>query len=116
MKPDGSLPYSQSLDLIFSHMNASYTLTLFFSMIHFNIILPSTPIPCKWHYATSWKVAGSIPDEVDFFFNLPDPSIHNMALGSSQPLTERRSRNFPGIKKRPERKADNLASINEPNV
>jgi hypothetical protein len=25
------------------------------------------------HYAASWKVAGSSPDEVDFF-NLPNPS------------------------------------------
>jgi hypothetical protein len=44
-KPDGSLTHSQSLDLFFSHMNASHTLTLFFFKIHFNIILPSTPMP-----------------------------------------------------------------------
>jgi hypothetical protein len=32
------------------------------------------------HYATSWKVAGSSPDEVDFL-NLPNPSSRTMALG-----------------------------------
>jgi hypothetical protein len=32
------------------------------------------------HYATSGKVAGSSPDEVDFF-NLPNPSSRTMALG-----------------------------------
>jgi hypothetical protein len=39
------------------------------------------------HYATSRKVAGSSPDEVDFF-NLPNPSSSTMALGSTWPLTE----------------------------
>jgi hypothetical protein len=33
---------------------------------------------------------------LDFFFNLPNPSSSNMALGSSQPLTEMRTKNFPG--------------------
>jgi hypothetical protein len=48
-----------------------------------------------------------IPDEVDFF---------TMALGSTQPLTEMSTRNLPGGKKRPARKADNLAAMYEPNV
>jgi hypothetical protein len=39
-----------------------------------------------------------------------------MALGSTQPLTEMSTRNFPGGKKRPARRADNLAAICEPNV
>jgi hypothetical protein len=39
-----------------------------------------------------------------------------MALGSTQPLTEMSIRNPPGGKKRPERSADNLAAIYEPNV
>jgi hypothetical protein len=50
------------------------------------------------HYATSWKVAGSIPDEVIGFFNLPNPSSRTMALGSTQPLTEISTRNPPGAK------------------
>jgi hypothetical protein len=36
-----------------------------------------------------------IPDEVDFF-NLPNPSSRTMALGSTQPLTEKITRNIPG--------------------
>jgi hypothetical protein len=43
------------------------------------------------HYATSRKVAGSCPYEVDFFH----PSSRTMALGSSQPLTEMSTRNLP---------------------
>jgi hypothetical protein len=39
-----------------------------------------------------------------------------MALGSNQPLTEMSTRNLPGGKKRPARRADNLVSIYEPNV
>jgi hypothetical protein len=50
-----------------------------------------------------------VPNEVDFF-NLP------MVLGSTQPLTEMRTSNFPGGKKRPARRADNLAAIYKPNV
>jgi hypothetical protein len=36
-----------------------------------------------------------------------------MALGSTQPLTERSTRNLPGDKGRPARKADNLTAICE---
>jgi hypothetical protein len=43
-----------------------------------------------------------------FFFNLPNPSNRAMALGSTQPLTERSTRNLPGVQKRPARRADNL--------
>jgi hypothetical protein len=57
-----------------------------------------------------------VPDKVDFFFNLPNPSSHIMALGSTQPLAEMSTRNFPGDKKRPTHKADNLTAICEPNV
>jgi hypothetical protein len=57
------------------------------------------------HYATSRKVAGSIPDEVAGFFNWPNPSSRTMAPGSTQPLTEMSTRNLPGGKGRPARKA-----------
>jgi hypothetical protein len=50
------------------------------------------------HYATSQKVAGSNPDEVDFF-DLPNPSIRTMALGSTQRLTDMCTRNFLGVKR-----------------
>jgi hypothetical protein len=56
-----------------------------------------------------------VPDEVNFF-NLPNPSSRTMALGSTQPLTGMSTRNFPGGKKRPACRADNLAAIYEPNV
>jgi hypothetical protein len=48
------------------------------------------------HYDTSRKVAGSSPDEVDFFFNLPNPSTRTLALESTLPLTEMSARNIPG--------------------
>jgi hypothetical protein len=56
------------------------------------------------HYATNRKVAGSSPDEVHFF-NFPKPSSRTMALGSTQPLTEMSTRNLPGGKGRPARRA-----------
>jgi hypothetical protein len=56
-----------------------------------------------------------VPDEVDFF-KLPNPSSRTMALGSIQPLTELGTRNLPGGKMGPVRRADNLAAICEPNV
>jgi hypothetical protein len=55
-----------------------------------------------------------VPDEVDFF-NLANPSSRTMALGSTQPLTEMSTRNFPGGKKRAARRADKLAAIYEAN-
>jgi hypothetical protein len=45
---------------------------------------------------TSQKVAGSVHYKVTGFFNLPNPSSHTMALGSTQPLTEMSTRNLPG--------------------
>jgi hypothetical protein len=47
------------------------------------------------HYATSRKVAVSIPDEVDFF-NWFNPSNLTIALGTTQPQTEMSTRNLPG--------------------
>jgi hypothetical protein len=44
------------------------------------------------------EVAGSSPNDVDFFFNLPNPSKHTMALGSIQPLAEMSTRNLQGGK------------------
>jgi hypothetical protein len=56
-----------------------------------------------------------VPDEVDFF-NLPNPSGRTIVLGLTQPLTELSTRNLPSGKKRPARRADNLAAICEPIV
>jgi hypothetical protein len=48
------------------------------------------------HYATSRNVAGSSPDEVDFFFNSPNLANRTMALRWAEPLTEMSTRNLPG--------------------
>jgi hypothetical protein len=58
----------------------------------------------------------SNPDVVIGVFNLPNPSSHTMALGSTQPLTEMSTRNLPGGKGWPPRGADNLTAICEPTV
>jgi hypothetical protein len=56
-----------------------------------------------------------VPDKADFF-NLPNSLSRIMVLGSTQPLTEMSTRNLPGGKKRPARRADSFAAICEPNV
>jgi hypothetical protein len=66
------------------------------------------------HYATSRKVVGSIPDEAIALFSWPNPSSRTMALGLTQLLTEMSTRNLPGGKRRPARKADNFTANYEP--
>jgi hypothetical protein len=56
-----------------------------------------------------------IPDEVIGFFNLPNLSGRNVAVGSTQPLIEMNNRNRPGGKGRQARKAD-FTAICEPIV
>jgi hypothetical protein len=56
---------------------------------------------------------GSFPDEVTAFFNGHNPSSDNMALASTQPLTEMSTRNLPEGKGQPTRKTDNLTAIHE---
>jgi hypothetical protein len=68
------------------------------------------------HYGTSRKVSGSIPDEIIGFFNWPNPSSRTMSLESTQPLREMSTRDLPGGKEQPTRKADNLTAICEPIV
>jgi hypothetical protein len=49
----------------------------------------------QWHsfvYATIWKDAGSITDEVIGFFNWSNPSNRTMVLGSTRPPTEMSTR------------------------
>jgi hypothetical protein len=48
------------------------------------------------HNATSQKVASSILKEIIEFFIWPIPSSRNIALESTQPLTEVSTRNLPG--------------------
>jgi hypothetical protein len=45
-------------------------------------------------YATRWKVAGSIPDDVTAIFYLFNPSGSTTDLGSTQALTEMSARNI----------------------
>ena len=47
------------------------------------------------HCATSRKGAVSISDGVTGIFHLPSPSGRTMALGSTQPLTEKSTRDLP---------------------
>jgi hypothetical protein len=61
----------------------------------------------------AWKTEDSIPDVIGFF-NWPNSSSRTKALESTQPLTEMSTRNIPGGKGRPARKADNLTAICEP--
>jgi hypothetical protein len=70
------------------------------------------------HYATSRKVVGSNPDWGHWilFFNLPNLSSRTIILGSTQPLTEKSTRNFPGGKGQVARKTDNFTAICEPTV
>jgi hypothetical protein len=68
------------------------------------------------HYATSWKVPGSIPKKVTGFFNWPNPSSHTMALVSTQPLPEMSTRNLPGGKGKPAHKDGNSTATSEQTV
>jgi hypothetical protein len=53
-------------------------------------------------------------DEIIGFFNLTNISSQIMDLGSTQPLTEMSTRNLPGGKRRPARKAHTLTDLCEP--
>jgi hypothetical protein len=62
----------------------------------------------------SRQVTDSIPDEVNRYFNRPNPSSRSMALGSIQPLIEMSTKNFPeGKEGLPTRESDNLTAICE---
>jgi hypothetical protein len=62
-------------------------------------------------YTTSPKVAGSILDQVTGFSCSSNPSSRTMAPGSTYSLTEMSTRNLPGGKERPARKADKLIAV-----
>jgi hypothetical protein len=60
-----------------------------------------TAVPTRWlrHCSTSWKFAGSIPDDVIGIFHWHNPSGSTMKLELTQPLTEMSTRNISwGIK------------------
>jgi hypothetical protein len=58
------------------------------------------------HYATSRKVAGSIPGKFIGVFNWPNLCSRTMILGSTWCVTEISNKNLPGGKGRSARKAD----------
>jgi hypothetical protein len=66
-------------------------------MITLNVTLKNL-CACVARVSVVWKVKGSIPDEVIWFFNWPNPSSRTMGLGSGQPLTEMSTRIFLGVK------------------
>jgi len=51
------------------------------------------------HFATSRKLAGSIPDGVIEIFHWHNPTGRTMALGLAQPLTEMSTRNISWVVK-----------------
>jgi hypothetical protein len=57
---------------------------------------------------------GSTPHEIIEIVNSTDLSSHTMTVGSTQLLTEMSTRNLPGRKGLPGRKADKLTAIREP--
>jgi hypothetical protein len=67
----------------------------------------------RWlrHYATSRKVAGSIPDGFNGIFHWHNSSSCTMALGSTQLPTETSTRNISWGLRRPVRRADNSTAF-----
>jgi hypothetical protein len=63
---------------------------------------------------SSQNVSDSIPYEANGFLSWPNPSSPIMALESAQTLTETKTRNLPGGKVQPARKADNFTAICKP--
>jgi hypothetical protein len=70
------------------------------------------------HYATSRKVPGSSPNEVDFFFQFTYSFQPHYGSGADSATNtneyQEYSWNILGVKGRPARKADNLIAICEP--
>jgi hypothetical protein len=83
---------------------------------HFNFIIGARGGEFGW--GTILQAGRSpvrVPDDVEFF-NLPNPSSRTIILESTRPLTKMSTRNLHGGKTQPERRADDLAAIYEPNV
>jgi hypothetical protein len=70
--------------------------------------------PCALHVLQCHRPL--IPVEVIGFYSRSNPSSRTMALGSTQPLSEISTRNLPGDRGRPARKAENLTAIYESTV
>jgi hypothetical protein len=71
------------------------------------------------HYATSRKVASSRPDEVNEFFNLPNPSSRTRPWGLLSLYRneyQKQKNNVSGSRVRPVHRVDNPTAICEPIV
>jgi hypothetical protein len=109
-------PLSLSLSLSLSVYIYIYIHIYIYILYSYAIICPYVYMGMWWHswlsdYTTSWKVAALIPHEFTGFFNWPNLSSHNMALGSTQSLTEMSIRNLPGGNGQPAHKTVNLTAI-----
>ena len=87
------------------HISLCYTIYATEGVVKLTINYISVAGGTRWrswlrHCATSRKVAGSIPDVVIGIFHWHNPSGRTMALGSTQPLTEKSTRNisWAGVK------------------
>jgi hypothetical protein len=58
-----------------------------------------------------YRTSLSIAYEAIGFFNLPNHTRRTKALGFTQPLIEMSTKNIPGGKARPARKADNFPDV-----
>jgi hypothetical protein len=115
--PIAAVYVSNKMDIYTTGYNSSQ-ITICHIVICFDWILSTSDHTSLLHYSVVLQAGRSpvrVPVEVDFF-NLPNPSSGTVALGSTQPLTKMSTRNIPGGKKRPARRADILAAIYEPNV
>jgi hypothetical protein len=90
-----SLPVSGALSHLLDHFGTRYR-------------------SCLRLCATSREIANS--RSMIFFFNLSNPSRHNIDLGLTFPLAEISTRNLPRSKARPVLKADDFTTICEPIV
>jgi hypothetical protein len=79
------------------YYNLLYLLFIRYSFMHY--LAGSRGSVVGWGTVTSRTVTGSSLDEVNVFFNWPNPSSRTMALGSTQPLTEMSTRNLPEEKR-----------------
>jgi hypothetical protein len=70
----------------------------------------------EWTGSRGFRKNTYFPDEVIEIFNLPNPSSRTMTLWLTQPQTEMSTRNLPGGKGRPARKADKITAVCEPIV
>jgi hypothetical protein len=98
------------------HLSITQFVLTYWSPLVYIMVCNSSAGGTRWrswlkNYATSRKVAGSIPGDVIGFFSWPNTSSRTTTGGSTQPLTEMSTRNLPESKVQPAHKADNLMGL-----